>query len=66
MKVEPIKLDNGGYAVNINAILDGGKNVTPECRVVIKSMDTKKFYTTVDIVIICSIIMSLMMKYILR
>lgn len=42
MKVEPIKLDNGGYAVNINAILDGGKNVTPECRVVIKSMDTKK------------------------
>lgn len=42
MKIEPIKLDNGGYAVNINAILDGGKNVTPECRVVIKSMDTKK------------------------
>lgn len=38
---EPIKLDDGRYAIKINTIIDSRKNVNPECRVTIKSMDTK-------------------------
>ena len=41
MEITPSILGDGKYAVSIDVKLGGGKNTSPEGRIVIKDIDTK-------------------------